>query len=118
MNKVFILPILFLALFSCKKSSTSHTYKVKYSVTGSAVNQYKITVNAEDKNVSTPFTGTRDTTLYVASSSNVKLDVKGSGTSTLVGSIYVNDALVATGSDADANGDNKTEVKLNYDLPQ
>jgi hypothetical protein len=118
MKKIIITSMVLLSLYSCKKSdSNKGTYKVKYVVSGTAVDQFKITVNSADKSVSTPFTGTRDTTLYVTSASNIKLDAKGNGASVLTGTIYVDDTIVASGSDADANGDNKTEVKLNYDIP-
>ena len=117
MKNAFLLAIIALVIFaSCKKDNTPSTYKVKYTVSGSSVNQYKITVDSSDNLVSTPFTGAKDTTIYVAGGSVLKLDAKASGVNALVGSIYVNEALVSTGSDPDTDGDNKTEVKINYTI--
>lgn len=116
MKKIVLLSSFVCLLLACKKENAT-TYKVKYSVTGNAVNQYKITVGSTDNFVETPFTGTKDTTIYI-SSGTVKLDAKADGGMTLVGSISINDLPVATGSDDDIDGDNKTQVKLEYTISQ
>lgn len=117
MKNLMCLLFIIAAFTSCKKSN-NQTYKVKYVVTGSAVNQFKLTVNSNDKVVATPYTGTRDTTIYTTAGVNLKLDTKASGLSPLIGYMYVNDVLVTSITDADSDGDNKTQVKLTYDIPQ
>src|SRR2546425_49837 len=89
-----------LALFACKKENNS-TYKVKYSVSGTEVNQFKISFDATDNFVSTPFSATKDTVVYQPAGTMLKLDAKAGSGSNLIGAIYVNDALVATQTDAD-----------------
>jgi hypothetical protein len=117
MKNAFIIALVAIIVFaSCKKDNNNPSYKVKYTVSGSAVNQYKITVDSSDNWVLTPFSGAKDTTIYVAAGTTLKLDAKATGVNALVGSIYVNDALVSTGSDPDTDGDNKTEVKLSYSI--
>lgn len=119
MKKTIIAASALFLLFACKKSEhQTGTYKVKYTVTGSTVNQFKITVDSSDKTVYTPFTGSRDTTIYVSGGSTLKLDAKADGVSALAGTIFVNDAMVANGSDPDTDGDNKTEVKISYAIPK
>ena len=112
-----ILSLIAFLLFSCKKEQNNSTYKVTYSVTGNSVNQFKITVAATDHLVSVPFSGTKDTTVYVSAGTDVKLDAKGDNHN-LIGTIYVNDVVKATATDPDVDGDGKTEVKLDYGLPQ
>jgi hypothetical protein len=89
---------------------------VTYTVTGDAVNQFKITAGSTDNLVSTPFSGTKDTTVYLSAGVSVKLDTKADDHN-LVGTIYVNDILKATATDTDLDGDGKTEVKIEYGLP-
>lgn len=105
-----------LVLFACKKNNSASSYKVRYTVTGSSVNQYTITLDSANNSIATPFTGARDTTVYVSAGTTLKLDAKASGVTTLVGAIYVNDVMVVTASDPDLDGDNKTEVKINYTI--
>ena len=118
MKKVAVLSSLFVLLFSCKKEKNSSVYKVKYSVTGNSVNQFKFTEGSTDRFVVTPFSGTKDTTIYIQSGTTLKLDTKADNNNNLVGSIYVNDVLKATGTDTDIDGDGKTQVKIEYGLPQ
>src|SRR5207237_127226 len=90
-----------LALFACKKDNKNDgTYKVKYSVTGTSVNQFNITNNADIHSVYTPFDGTRDTTVFMSAGTVLKLDAKASSHSALIGSILVNDVVVATLTDS------------------
>ncbi|MBA2745028.1 MAG: hypothetical protein H0U44_02275 [Flavisolibacter sp.] len=103
------------SLIACKKDNQNA--KVTYRVTGSGVSQFKISNGATEHYVNIPFTGTRDTTVYLAYSTNIKLDLKADGGTTLQGTIFVNNVLVSTLSDADIDGDNKTEVKLAYLIP-
>ena len=100
------------SLVACKKDNQNA--KVTYKVTGSGVSQFKITNGDVDHLVKVPFTGTRDTTVYLPYGTNVKLDTKADGGMTLQGTILVNDVPVSTQSDADTDGDNKTQVKLDY----
>jgi len=117
MKRMAILSSIVFLLFSCKKEKNNSTYKVTYSVTGDAVNQFKITEGTTDNLVSIPFSGTKDTTVYLSAGVDVKLDVKADDHN-LIGAIYVNDVLKATATDPDVDGDGKTEVKLDYGLPQ
>ena len=113
-----ILFFIILIFTSCTKngnSSYSTTYKVQYTVTGDSVNQFKISLFENDVFLQTPFSGTRDTTLYVYFGADLRLDARAID-SNLVGSIYVNDVLKATGTDLDADGDGKTEVKIGYTI--
>ena len=117
MKKItFFALISLLSIVACKKDKDT-TYKVKYSVSGTAVSQYKMTVGIYDNFVSTPFTGTKDTTIYMQSVSTLKLDAMGDGPS-MAGTIYVNDVPIITGNDPDTDGDNKTQVKIEYVNPQ
>ncbi|SRR5258706_1926770 len=117
MKKVALLTSIVFLLFSCKKDKDNTLYKVTYSVTGNSVNQFKITEGTTDKFVAIPFSGTRDTTIYIQSGTMLKLDTKADNNN-LVGSIFVNDVLKATGTDTDIDGDGKTQVKIEYGLPQ
>jgi len=117
MKQIALLSSIVLLLCSCKKDKNSTIYKVTYSVTGDNVNQFKITQGTTDNFVATPFSGTKDTTVYMQSGTMLKLDTKADNNN-LVGSIYVNDVLKATATDADVDGDNKTQVKIDYGLPQ
>ncbi|MDB5277316.1 MAG: hypothetical protein JWR61_2271 [Ferruginibacter sp.] len=115
MKKIILSCSIFFLLFSCKKDTNSTTYKVRYTVTGNNVNQFKITQGITDNYVFTPFSGTKDTTLSMQPGTTLKLDTKATNNN-LVGSIYVNDVLKATGADLDTDGDGKTEVKIDYTL--
>ena len=116
MKKIALLSSIVFLLFSCKKDKNNTTYKVRYSVTGNSVNQFKITQGGTDNLVSTPFSGTKDTTIYLSAGVLVKLDTKADNNN-LVGTIYVNDVLKATATDTDLDGDGKTQVKIEYGLP-
>ena len=117
MKKIALLSLPVFLLLGCKKDKDSNNYKVTYTVTGNAVNQFKITQGATDNLVATPFSGTKDTTVYLQAGTLAKLDTKADNNS-LVGSIYVNDVLKATATDSDIDGDGKTQVKIEYGLPQ
>jgi hypothetical protein len=113
-----LLAIAFLVLlFSCKKNDATGSYKVRYSVTGNSVTQFKISYNLTDKYLLIPFTGTRDTTFYQPAGTALKLDAKATSHNDLVGSIFVNDVLKVTLTDNDADNDSKTQVKIDYTLP-
>lgn len=105
-----------LFLFSCDKEKDD-TYKVKFVTTGSNVTQFKFTSGATVSDKDVPFSGTQDTTIMVAAGTAVKLDLKASSND-LAGSIFVNDKQVATGADADTDGDGKSQVKLEYTVPK
>lgn len=114
MKAIAILCMASLFLFSCKKEMDD-TYKVRFVTTGSNVTQFKFTSGSTVGDKSVPFSGTQDTTIVVAAGTTVKLDLKASSND-LVGSIFVNDSQVATGRDADTDGDGKTQVKLEYSI--
>ncbi|HEY0355630.1 MAG TPA: hypothetical protein VGC29_05470 [Flavisolibacter sp.] len=116
MKKIAFFCLAVLSIVACKKEK-DETYKVKYVVTGDAVSQFKFSTGATDNSAETPFNGTQDTTIYVAAGTLVKLDAK-ANSNNLVGSIYVNDAIVVNGTDNDTDGDGKTNVKLEYLLPK
>lgn len=115
MKKALFISISMLTLFACKKDK-SETFKVRYIVTGDNVNQFKISYGVTHNLLTVPFSGTKDTTIYQPASTAVKLDTKANNNN-LVGTIYVNDVLVASQTDTDADGDGKTEVKLDYTIP-
>ena len=118
MKKITLLASIGFLLFACKKEKESTTYKVKYVVTGTFVNQFKITQGTTDNFVATPFSGTKDTTVYMQSGTMLKLDTKAENNNNLVGTIYVNEVLKVTGTDLDIDGDGKTQVKIEYALTQ
>lgn len=115
MKKALFVSFTLLTLFACKKDK-SETFKVRYTVTGNNVNQFKISYGLTDNQLAVPFSGTKDTTIYQPSGTPVKLDTKANNNN-LVGAIYVNDVLVASQTDTDSDGDGKTEVKLDYSIP-
>jgi len=117
MKAIISLPVILFLLSACGKSSdsSSYTYKVRFVVTGDSVTQFTISLNAYDNTVSTPFSGMKDTTIYVQFGANLRLDAKAID-SNLVGSIYVNDVLKATATDKDSDGNGKTEVKTGYSI--
>ena len=117
MKQAAVLCSLILLLFSCKKSKDNTIYKVTYTVTGNSVNQFKFSEGSTDNYVETPFSGTMDTTVYVQGGTVLKLDSKADNNN-LVGSISVNNILMASGTDTDIDGDGKTQVKLDFTLPQ
>jgi len=117
MKKIVLLSSIIFLLFSSCKKDKENIYKVKYTVTGNSVNQFKITQGGTDNFVSTPFSGTKDTTVYLSAGVLVKLDTKADNNN-LVGTIYVNDVLKVTATDTDLDGDSKTQVKIEYGLPQ
>ena len=114
MKKALLLLCIVTSLLACKKDNPNA--KITYKVTGAGVSQFKITDGAVEHLVNVPFTGTRDTTVYLPYGTMVKLDTKADGPS-LQGTIYINDEQVATLTDADTDGDNKTQVKIDYSVP-
>jgi hypothetical protein len=118
MKKASLILFVAIVVFACKKDDKHEgSYKVKYSVTGASVNQFDITSNTDVHSVYTPFTGTRDTTVYLSAGTVLKLDAKATSHNALIGSIYVDDTMVATLTDSDADGDSKTQVKIDYTIP-
>jgi hypothetical protein len=117
MKKIAIFSFAALTLFACTKEKHEGEYKVKFSVTGTTVEQFKTSCGLTENNVATPFAGTRDTTIYVQAGTALKLDTKASSHEALSASIFVNDAVVATLTDADADNDSKTQVKIEYTIP-
>jgi hypothetical protein len=118
MKKAALILFVAIAAFACKKDNKNDgNYKVKYSVTGTSVDQFNITNNLDAHSLTTPFDGTKDTTVYLPAGTVLKLDAKASSHNALVGSIYVNDAIVATLTDSDADNDSKTQVKIDYTIP-
>jgi hypothetical protein len=116
MKQIILSGSIIFLLLSCKKDNNITPYKVKYTVIGNAVNQFKITQGVTDNYVVTPFSGTKDTVLYMQPGTTLKLDTKATDNN-LVGTIYVNDVMKATGTDLDTDGDGKTQVKIDYTLP-
>jgi len=115
-----VLSLIGLTLFSCKKKEETTLYKVKFSVTGTSVNQFKFNTEGlpGSTSVATPFTGTKDTTVYVGAAKVLSLDTKADAATScpLVGTIYVNDVQVATQTDTDSDKDGKTQVKFSYTM--
>ena len=105
-----------LFIVACTKARTT-PYKVTYSVSGTAVTEFKITAGITEYFITTPFDGTMDTTIILQSVSPLRLDAKGDGPS-LIGTIFVNDMPVLSGYDSDTDGDNKTQVTTEYLIPQ
>ncbi len=121
MKRTLLLSFITLAVFACKKKEEiTPLYKVKFSITGTSVNQFKFNSDALAASITmaTPFTGTKDTTIYLGPGKVVSLDGKATATAgkSLVGRIYINDTEVALQTDADADGDGKTAVHLDYTL--
>jgi hypothetical protein len=116
MKRLAVVAFCTLVFLSCKKNK-SETYKVTYITSGTSVTQFKFTTGSTDNLATVPFTGQRDTTIYVAAGTAVKLDSK-ANSNNLTGKILVNDVIVASGSDTDNDGDGKTQVKLDYTLLQ
>jgi hypothetical protein len=121
MKYVVVVLLTGLTLFSCKKKDDPSLIKVKLSVTGTSVTQFKFNTEglAASTSVKVPFTGTKDTTVFVTGGKAISLDTKADAatSSPLVGTIYVNDVQVATQTDADTDKDGKTQVKLSYMVP-
>ena len=116
MKQIALTFFIVLALTACKKDKQENI-KVKYSVTGDNVNQFKISYGLTDNLLVVPFSGTKDTVIYQPVGTVVKLDTKADNNN-LVGTIHVNDIMVATQTDSDTDGDGKTQVKLQYNLSQ
>jgi len=112
----FVALIGLLFLVACSKAKNT-TYKVKYSVIGTAVTEFKITGGDKEYIISTPFDGTKDTTIFLETITALKLDAKGDGPS-LIGTIFINDYPVLSGYDSDEDGDNKTQVTTEYTMPK
>ena len=117
MKKIaFVALIGLFSVVACNKGENT-TYKIKYSVSGTAVTEFKITAGITEYFITTPFDGTMDTTIILQSVSPLRLDAKGDGPS-LIGTIFVNDMPVLSGYDSDTDGDNKTQVTTEYLIPQ
>lgn len=112
MKKIAMLSLAALVFFACKKDNDG-TYKVKFVTTGDNVTQFKVYQGSTVADKAVPFSGTRDTTIFVPVGTMVKLDSKASSNN-LTGTIFVNDVQVNTGSDTDRDGDGKSQVKLEY----
>lgn len=114
MTKIAILICASAFFFACKKEKND-TYTVKFVSSGSNVTQFKFHQGSTISDKAVPFSGTQDTTVMVAAGTMVKLDLK-ANSNNLTGSIYVDNVLVSNGSDADTDGDGKSQVKLEYTL--
>ena len=118
MKRLAILSLIAVVLFACKKENKHEgEYGVRYVITGTNVDQFKATVDSTGHIVATPFSGTKDTTIYVHASSVIKLEAKASSHEALSGSIAVDGTQVASLTDTDGDGDSKTQIKLEYTIP-
>lgn len=115
MKQIAILFIASLLFFSCKKNNND-THQVKFVVTGTNVTQFKYYIGSTFSDVVVPFTGTRDITIAVAKGTKLVLEAKASSNN-LSGEIFVNNVLLSKGTDGDTDGDGKSEVKIDYQLP-
>ena len=114
MKKIAILALASLVFFSCKKKT--EILSVKFVTTGEIVTQFKVYNGSTVGDKAVPFSGTQDTTLTVSPGTTVKIDAKANGN--LSSSIFLNGVQVATGTDPDLDGDGKTQVKIEYAIPQ
>ena len=118
MKRIAVFCFVAVVLVACKKEDKHEgAYEVKFSVTGTSVAEFKTTCNLIEHDDVTPFSGTKDTTIYVQAGTALKLDAKASSHEALSGSIFVNGSQVATLTDADADADSKTQIKLDYTIP-
>lgn len=119
MKKTAIFSFLSISLFACTKEVVKQDgkFKVTFSVTGRSVEQFKTSCNSIINNVNTPFSGTKDTTIYVQGGTVLKLETRAGSQEDLDAYIYVNDVFVATMTDTDPDDDGKTEVQIEYTLP-
>ena len=116
MKKIALLSLASMIFFACKKEKDD-TYIVKFVTTGTEVIQFKVYQGSTVGDKEVPFSGTQDTTMIVPAGSMVKLDSK-ANSNYLTGAILVNGVQVVTGTDADPDGDGKSQVKLEYLLSQ
>jgi hypothetical protein len=116
MKKITFLLLGSLLFFACKKEK-NETHTVKFVTTGNNVTQFKIYQGSTIADKAVPFTGTQDTTIVVTKGTMVKLDSK-ANSNTLTGKIFVDGTQVVTGTDADTDGDGKSQVKIEYNIPQ
>jgi len=114
MKKLAIVCSASFIFFACKKDKDD-TYIVKFVTTGTNVTQFKFYQGSITGDKAVPFSGTQDTTMTVPAGTNLKLDSK-ANSNNLTGSIYVNGVQVVTGTDTDPDGDNKSQVKIEYTL--
>ena len=115
MKKIaFIALIGLLFIVACTKEKNT-TYKIKFSVIGTTVTEFKINDGVSDKFILAPFTESKDTTIYLQSVTTLKLDAKGDGPS-LIGTIFINDMPVISGYDSDVDGDNMTQMTATYTI--
>jgi hypothetical protein len=111
MKKLFLIACLALPLVACEKDDKE--MEVKFSVTGTEVNEVKFNYKSTLNSIATPFTGTRDTTIYANIGETISLDAKATGGS-LKGQIFVNGLLAAEQIDADSDNDGKAHVKVDW----
>lgn len=111
MKKLFLIAFLAASVVSCDKEDND--MEVKFSVTGSDVNEVKFNYKNTFNSIATPFTGTRDTTIYAKIGETISLDAKATG-GALKGQIFVNGLLNAEQIDADTDGDGKSQVKVSW----
>jgi hypothetical protein len=112
MKKIAFLSLASIVFFACKKEKDD-TYTVKFVTTGTDVIQFKVYQGSTVGDKEVPFTGTQDTTMVVPAGTMVKLDSK-ANSNYLTGAILVNGVQVSSGTDADPDGDGKSQVKLEY----
>ncbi|WP_017732333.1 hypothetical protein [Nafulsella turpanensis] len=115
MKNVILIAALLLLVVACGKEET--TQEVKFSVTGTSVTEVKFNYKNSIQDVKTPFNGTWDTTIVANIGETISLDSKATG-GALTGKVFVNDVLVAEKTDADSDGDGKTQVKVDWTTVQ
>ena len=111
MKKLFFIACLGLPLAACQKEEAEN--EVRFSVTGTEVNEVKFNYKSTLNSIATPFTGTRDTTVYANIGETISLNAKSTG-GALKGQIFVNGILAAEQLDQDTDGDGKTQVKVDW----
>lgn len=112
MKKIAISAFACFLFIACNKEK-DNSFVVKFVTSGNNVTQFKIYQGSTEADKSVPFSGTRDTTIVVTSTTMVKLDSK-ANSNNLSGAIFVNGVQVAAATDTDTDGDGKSEVKLEY----
>lgn len=112
-----LLPVVFgvMLIAACEKEDEGMGQKIRFSVTGTDVNEVKFNYKSSFHNIITPFTGTRDTTIYANLGETISLDAKATG-GALKGQIFVNELLATEQIDADTDGDGKAQVKVNFTI--
>lgn len=113
MKKILLIACLALPLAACQKEDMET--EVKFSVTGTEVNEVKFNYKSTINSIATPFTGSRDTTVYANIGETISLNAKATG-GALKGQIFINGILAAEQIDADSDGDGKTQVKVDWTI--